>query len=113
MKLSTFQIGTARKRGEGLRLGTVRFLPRGVKKKDYAKLNYFDVWLPILAPSRPLLSWLKTRIAKQGEATPQTLKTFFARYRRELNETNASQVIQTLATLSKNNSHQCWLLLCR
>lgn len=41
--LSSFQIGTPRKRGEGLRIGTVRYLPRGVKKKDYAKLDYFDV----------------------------------------------------------------------
>jgi uncharacterized protein YeaO (DUF488 family) len=36
LKLRTFQIGSPRKRGEGIRVGTVRFLPRGVLKKDYA-----------------------------------------------------------------------------
>jgi uncharacterized protein DUF488 len=46
MTIGTYRIGTPRKRGEGLRLGAVRFLPRGVKKGDYARLNLFDVWLP-------------------------------------------------------------------
>ena len=58
IKLRTFQLGSPRKRGEGLRIGTVRFLPRGVQKKDYARLDYFDVWLPVVAPSRELIRWL-------------------------------------------------------
>lgn len=95
-RLSTFQIGTPRKRGEGLRIGTVRYLPRGVKKKDYAKLDYFDVWLPILAPSRKLLQWSKAQAD-----SPKAAKTFFARYERELAETDARQIIQTLAALSR------------
>jgi len=53
-----YQTGTARKRGEGLRSGTVRYLPRGAGKKDYARQDYFDVWLPTLAPSRELMRWL-------------------------------------------------------
>ena len=48
------RLGSPRARGEGLRLGTVRRPPRGVKKQDYARLDYYDVWLPDLAPSR---SW--------------------------------------------------------
>jgi uncharacterized protein YeaO (DUF488 family) len=60
-KLATFQIGSPRKPGEGLRVGTVRFLPRGVKKEDYARLGYFDVWFPLLAPSSELLKWLKSQ----------------------------------------------------
>lgn len=96
-RLSMFQIGTPRKRDEGLRLGTVRYLPRGVYKNDYAKLDLFDVWLPILAPSRKLLDWLKERVP-----TPQISKTFFARYERELlSNTDARQVIQTLAALAQ------------
>ena len=44
------RLGTPRLPNEGLRLGTVRRPPRGVKKADYARLNYYDVWLPELAP---------------------------------------------------------------
>ena len=47
LKSRTFQIGTFRRPGEGLRLATARFLPRGVKKADYARLNCFDVWVPL------------------------------------------------------------------
>ena len=45
------QLGSRRRRGEGLRIGTVRRPPRGVRKRDYAKRDFFDVWLPNLAPS--------------------------------------------------------------
>jgi uncharacterized protein YeaO (DUF488 family) len=49
MRLRTFQIGSPRRRAEGLRIGTARFLPRGVRKDDYARLDYFDVWHPVSA----------------------------------------------------------------
>ena len=51
------RLGTPRARGGGLRLGTVRLLPRGVKKEDFAKRDYFDLWLPEVAPSAELVSW--------------------------------------------------------
>jgi uncharacterized protein YeaO (DUF488 family) len=55
LKLKTFRIGDPPRRGEGLRLGVVRFLPRGVKKSDYQKLGLFDLWFPAIAPSRKVL----------------------------------------------------------
>ena len=57
MAIRTVRLGTPRHSKEGLRIGTVRRPPRGVRKKDYAKYNYYDVWLPELAPSAPLVSW--------------------------------------------------------
>src|SRR5206468_3692785 len=51
------RLGSPRKPGEGLRLGTVRRPPRGVRKEDYAKRDYYDVWVPELAPSGDLVSW--------------------------------------------------------
>lgn len=97
MAVRTFQIGTSRRRGEGLRVGTVRFLPRGVFKTDYAKLDYFDVWLPILAPSRKLLRW-----AKRREWEAETRRKFFAAYRKELlSDTDSKQTVILLAELSK------------
>jgi len=55
LRLRTFRIGEKPKRGEGIRLGVVRFLPRGVRKEDYRKLGLFDLWFPALAPSQALL----------------------------------------------------------
>jgi len=45
------RLGTPRIEGEGVRIGTVRRPPRGVPKTDFATRNWYDVWLPILAPS--------------------------------------------------------------
>jgi len=54
----------------------VRRPPRGVKKKDYAKLGFYDVWLPELAPSAKLV-----KLAQAGDWAK------FARlYRREMKE---------------------------
>jgi uncharacterized protein YeaO (DUF488 family) len=93
LQLATYRYGTARKRGEGLRIGTTRFLPRGVAKKDYAKGGYFDVWLPLLAPSRKLLGWYR-----DGD---RTMEEFYRRYRREMSATDARQTIALVAELAK------------
>lgn len=90
--LQSVQLGSARKRNEGLRIGTVRFLPRGVQKRDYAKLNYFDIWLPNLAPSGALIS--QVRNSKISWAT------FFRRYRKEMKATEPRQLIELLARIA-------------
>jgi len=92
-RVHTARAGSPRQRGEGLRIGTVRFLPRGVSKKDYARKNYFDVWLPSLAPSRQLLS----RFLKAG----MPVATFFRQYRTEMEGTEPRQVIRLLAEIAK------------
>ena len=51
------RLGSPRAADEGLRIGTVRRPPRGVKKADYARRDYYDVWLPELAPSQKWVSW--------------------------------------------------------
>jgi uncharacterized protein YeaO (DUF488 family) len=89
----TVQVGCDRQPDEGLRIGTVRFLPRGVPKAEYRARNLFDVWLPTLAPSRSLL-----RALKAGEVR---LSTFFSRYRSEMNGTEPRQVIQLVAELAR------------
>jgi len=97
LKLRTFLIGSRRRRGEGVRVGTVRFLPRGVPKKDYARLDYFDVWLPALAPSRRLMAWA------QGRDPLKRWKTFAARYEREMSTgTDSRQSLILLARLARN-----------
>lgn len=99
IRLKTYQAGSDRKRGEGLRIGTVRFLPRGVLKKNYAKENYFDVWLPTLAPSRKLLSDMKQR-EKKGADWDTLWPIFKVRYEREmLGNTESRQTLILLAKL--------------
>jgi uncharacterized protein YeaO (DUF488 family) len=95
--LGTFRIGTPRKPGEGLRVGTVRFLPRGVKKEDYARLDYFDVWFPLLSPSTELLKWVKER---EWPSERVRWPKFKARYTAEMNKTDARQAIKLLAALA-------------
>lgn len=93
LRLQTAQAGSPRKPGEGLRIGAVRLLPRGVRKRDYARKDCFDVWLPALAPSRALLSQFK----KSGIPT----QTFFRSYRAEMQQTEPWQVIALLAEIAK------------
>lgn len=88
-----FQLGLSRKRGEGLRIGTVRLLPRGVRKSEYAKRDYFDVWLPQLSPSRKLLAEYK-----DGDLS---VAAFFRRYRTEMKSTEPRQLIQLLAEIAQ------------
>ena len=63
MTIRIVRLGTKRSRGEGLRIGTVRRPPRGVPKTEYASQNWYDVWLPNVAPSPELM--------KRGRAADQ------------------------------------------
>ena len=55
MAIRIIRLGSRREPNEGLRIGTVRRPPRGVKKEDYASKNIYDVWFPNLSPSESLL----------------------------------------------------------
>src|SRR5215470_156324 len=95
MSIRVVRLGTPRDPGEGLRIGTVRRPPRGVRKEDYARRDYFDVWLPELAPSAPLVSW-----ALSEPFTPKRWAVYERRYRREMRQRGAQRLIALLATLS-------------
>ena len=43
------------------RLGTVRLLPRGVRKEEYSKRNLFDVWAPAVSPTRELVAYAQAK----------------------------------------------------
>lgn len=92
-------MGSPREPGEGLRVGTVRFLPRGVRKEDYQRLDYFDVWFPLLAPSAELLMWLKS--GKWPDDNVRWSK-FKGRYSAEMRKTDARQAIKLFALLSRS-----------
>ncbi|MGB2713218.1 MAG: DUF488 family protein [Vicinamibacterales bacterium] len=94
MAITIVRLGTARHPGEGLRLGTVRRPPRGVPKAQYAKQNWYDVWLPNLSPSAALIR--STRIAEDGSGW----RTFERRFTAELKLPDQSHLLDALAALS-------------
>jgi uncharacterized protein YeaO (DUF488 family) len=94
MSVRIVQLGTARFDDEGVRIGTVRRPPRGVRKERYAEENWYDVWYPALAPSPELM-------AQGKDATTQKDWDVFARaFRAEMNEPVARQTLDLLAALS-------------
>jgi len=92
------RLGTSRASSEGLRIGTVRRPPRGVPKALFAKQNWYDVWLPDLAPSEVLV--------KLGQrARDEKDWTHFARqYRKEMASPGKARVLDLLAALSHHAS---------
>jgi uncharacterized protein YeaO (DUF488 family) len=94
MAVRVVRLGSTRERGEGLRLGTVRHPPRGVPKDQHAARNFYDVWVPELAPSAELL--------RRGQAadSARDWSTFVKRYRREMTAPEKVHLLRLLAALS-------------
>ena len=91
------RLGAPRVKGEGLRLGTVRRPPRGVPKAEFASRNFYDAWLPELAPSEALVAFaLKARDRRSW-------KTFVRRYRSEMKRPPAARLLDLLAALSRES----------
>ena len=99
MAIRVVRLGSARKPQEGLRIGTVRRPPRGVRKTEYTQRNYFDVWLPELAPSAPLVSY-----ALSEPLTAKRWAVYARRYRREMLKPASRRLIALLAALSSRTN---------
>jgi uncharacterized protein YeaO (DUF488 family) len=93
MSIAIVRLGSRRTRGEGTRLGTVRRPPRGVPKREFAKRNYYDVWLPELAPSAALM-----RTVDRGDR--RWWPRFARRFRTEMRQPAAAHLLDALAVLS-------------
>jgi uncharacterized protein YeaO (DUF488 family) len=94
MSLRVVRLGTARAAGEGLRIGTVRRPPRGVPKERFAADGWYDLWLPLLAPSAELVK------VGQGAETDAQWAQFQKKYRAEMAASEPAQAIALLAALS-------------
>jgi uncharacterized protein YeaO (DUF488 family) len=99
MAIRIVRLGTPREAEEGLRIGTVRRPPRGVRKADYARRNFFDVWLPELAPSAPLVSW-----ALSEPFTSARWATYARKYRVEMRQPTAQPLLALLVNLSSQTN---------
>ncbi len=94
MAIWIVRLGSPRTPGEGLRIGTVRRPPRGVPKEEFASRDFYDVWLPNLAPSEELVKEAQT--SKDDAAW----RTFVRKYRAEMKRPENSRVLDLLAALS-------------
>ena len=95
MAIRIVRLGSPRAPGEGLRLGTVRRPPRGVSKSELASRDFYDVWVPGVAPSEQLL-----KQGKQSGDSEARWKAFARRYRSEMNRPEAARLLDLLAALS-------------
>ena len=93
------RLGTPRASDEGLRLGTVRRPPRGVPKSEFARRDFYDVWVPELAPSTALFSWVKSQPLSDAR-----WRAYARRYRAEMRRPEAQRLITLLAALSKRTN---------
>lgn len=98
MAISIVKLGSPRQKHEGLRIGTVRRPPRGVRKEDYARKNIYDVWFPNLSPSEALL---KASFPVEDEKTWRTFKQSF---RAEMKSPGARHDLDLLAALSHHTN---------
>lgn len=94
MTVRVVRLGEPRVRGEGTRIGTVRRPPRGVPKTQFASGNWYDVWLPNLAPAA------ETVKGAQKATTPAQWTAFVRKYRAEMAAPENRRVIELLAALS-------------
>jgi len=88
------RLGTERLPEEGVRFGTVRRPPRGIRKTDYASKNFYDVWLPTLAPSQ---ATVKQALSSRSDREWQR---FVKKYRSEMAAPHCRSMIDVLAVLS-------------
>jgi uncharacterized protein YeaO (DUF488 family) len=94
MTVRIVRLGQPRVKNEGTRLGTVRRPPRGVPKKDFARLDWYDVWFPVLAPS---VGTMKLGLAADND---RQWSAFARKYRAEMAAPASSQSLDVLAALS-------------
>lgn len=94
MAVRVVRLGSKRRKGEGLRIGTVRRPPRGVPKSKFASQNWYDVWFPNLAPSVPTMKMA------QRSKFDKDWRAFRKKYRAEMAKPENTRALALLAALS-------------
>ena len=94
MSVRIVRFGTPRAQGEGLRIGTVRRPPRGVRREQIAARDFYDVWFPVAAPSVPTMNSFRR------EMNDAAWRKFSRAYRKEMDRPDARHALDLLAALS-------------
>jgi uncharacterized protein YeaO (DUF488 family) len=98
VSITVVRLGSPRKPNEGLRLGTVRRPPRGVPKSEFAARDFYDVWLPDVAPSQELVTFAL------GSSDERSWQAFERKYRAEMKKPEAARLLDLLAALSRQTN---------
>lgn len=98
MSVRVVRLGTPRSRGEGVRIGTVRHPPRGVPKSEHASQDWYDVWLPELAPSA------QTVKLAQAAKSDRQWASFVRKYRAEMAAPERKRLLELLAAMSRQSN---------
>ena len=98
MTIRIVRLGSDRLKEEGLRIGTVRRPPRGVPKSEFASKNYYDLWLPELAPTPELM-----KLGKKAK-TDKQWAAFTKKYRAEMARPEKGRLLDLLAALSHDTN---------
>jgi uncharacterized protein YeaO (DUF488 family) len=98
MAVRVVRLGTPRRRGEGLRIGTVRHPPRGIPKSEHAARNWYDVWFPELAPSA------QTVKLAQAASNERQWASFVKKYRAEMGAPDKRRILDLLAAMSRQSN---------
>lgn len=98
MSIRIVRLGSERQKDEGLRIGTVRRPPRGVRRERLAADNWYDVWLPQLAPSAALVK------QAQGSTSARGWAAFARKYRSEMKAADNARLLAFLAALSQTTN---------
>lgn len=94
MAVRIVRLGSPRHAREGLRLGTVRRPPRGVPKREFASRDWYDLWLPDLAPGAATVK------LAQAACTEAQWNAFRRQYRTEMAAPGNARLLDLLAALS-------------
>jgi uncharacterized protein YeaO (DUF488 family) len=98
MTIRIVRLGSPRLPREGLRIGSVRRPPRGVAKSQIARRNFYDVWLPVLSPSAPLV-----RQALDARTEAEWRK-FSRKFHAEMRRPDAARTLDLLTALSSRTN---------
>ena len=96
MAVHIVRLGSPRQPDEGLRLGTVRRPPRGVPKSEHASGDWYDVWLPLLAPASATVTMALRSSSAEDWAR------FAQRYRAEMRAPACRHTLALLTALSRH-----------
>ena len=94
MAVSVVRLGSPRQPDEGLRIGTVRYPPRGVPKGEIAGRDIYDLWFPNLSPDAELLKQAQLADGERG------WRAFERRFRAQMKQPERSRELDLLAALS-------------
>ncbi|GGP26256.1 DUF488 domain-containing protein [Silvimonas amylolytica] len=101
MAVRIVRLGSPRHEDEGVRIGTVRRPPRGVRKEEFASRDFYDVWYPQLSPLPELVQAAQTA---QAEHDQKAWDAFVKQFRKQMKEPDASRTLDLLAALSHQSN---------